>query len=297
MPRFGPVLTAMVTPFDDDGNVDLDGTATLAKWLVANGNDGLVVTGTTGEASTLTDEEQIDVWRAVRGAVDVPLIAGSGTNDTVHSCELTSRAADAGMDAVLLVTPYYNRPPQAGIEAHFRRVAAATDLPVMLYDIPIRTGRPIAPEVILRLVESVPNIWALKDALGDPSASARLIAAAPDGFELYSGDDAFTLPLLGAGAVGTISVAAHWAGNQVADFVGAFFKGDLERAREINATLIESYQFESGDLAPNPLPTKAMLRALGLPAGQCRLPMGDAPEGLEARALEVWRNLGNDAPA
>jgi len=294
MPRFGPVLTAMVTPMDADGNVDFEGVATLAKWLVANGNDGLVVTGTTGEASTLTDEEQVDVWRAVRDAVDVPLIAGSGTNDTAHAAHLTSQATEAGMNGVLIVTPYYNRPSQAGIEMHFRRVAAATELPVMLYDIPVRAGRKISNEVMWRLVEEVPNIWAVKDALGNPSESARLVAEAPDGFELYSGDDAFTLPLLAVGAVGVIGVATHWAAREMGDMIASFNKGDIERAREINARLIESYDFETGDANPNPLPAKAMLRTLGLPAGQCRLPMGDAPDGLEDRARDVWRNLGHD---
>jgi 4-hydroxy-tetrahydrodipicolinate synthase len=297
MPRFGPVLTAMITPFDAEGGVDFDGAARLAQWLLANGSDGLVLTGSTGEASTLTDEEQIELWRVVRAAVDAPLIAGSGSNDTAHAVHLTAAAGDTGMDAVLLVTPYYNRPSQAGIEEHFRRVAAATELPAMLYDIPIRAGRRISPEVIHRLVATVPNIWAVKDALGDPSASAHLVAEAPDGFELYSGDDVFTLPLLAIGAVGVISVAAHWAGRQMGEFIEAFFKGDVERAREVNATLLESYRFEGSGEAPNPVPTKAMLRVLGLPAGQCRAPMGDAPEGLEARAAEVWRNLGNDAPA
>ncbi len=295
MPRFGPVLTAMVTPMLDDGAVDFDGVATLANWLVERGNDALVVTGTTGESSTLTDEEQVAVWRAVRDAVDVPLIAGSGTNDTAHAAHLTGQAADAGMDAVLLVTPYYNRPSQVGLEHHFRHVAAATDLPVMLYDIPVRTGRKISNEVIWRLVEDVPNIWAVKDAAGNPVESARLIAEAPDDFELYSGDDALTLPLLAVGAVGVVGVATHWAAREVGEMVAAFTKGDVERARELNARLIESFDFETGDLTPNPLPTKAMLRALGLPAGQCRLPMGPAPDGLEARALEVWRNLGNEA--
>lgn len=295
MPRFGPVLTAMVTPMLDDGAVDFDGVATLASWLVERGNDALVVTGTTGESSTLTDEEQVAVWRAVRDAVDVPLIAGSGTNDTAHAAHLTGQAADAGMDAVLLVTPYYNRPSQVGLEHHFRHVAAATDLPVMLYDIPVRTGRKISNEVIWRLVEDVPNIWAVKDAAGNPVESARLIAEAPDDFELYSGDDALTLPLLAVGAVGVVGVATHWAAREVGEMIAAFTKGDVERARELNARLIESFDFETGDLTPNPLPTKAMLRALGLPAGQCRLPMGPAPDGLEARALEVWRNLGNEA--
>jgi 4-hydroxy-tetrahydrodipicolinate synthase len=294
MPRFGPVLTAMVTPMTDDGADDLDGAAELAAWLVAHGNDGLVVTGTTGEASMLTDDEQVAVWRAVRGAVDVPLIAGSGTNDTAHASHLTSLAAGAGMDAVLIVTPYYNRPSQAGIEAHFRQVAAATDLPVMLYDIPVRTGRKISNEVMWRLVDEVPNIWAVKDATGNPAESAKLIARAPDGFELYSGDDNFTLPLLAVGAVGVIGVATHWAGTQVGEMIAAFGKGDVARAIEINATLLESWDFETGDANPNPIPAKAMLRAIGLPAGQCRLPLGVAPDGLDARALEVWRNLGNE---
>jgi 4-hydroxy-tetrahydrodipicolinate synthase len=294
MSRFGPVLTAMVTPFDDAGAVDFDGVAELAKWLVANGNDGLVVTGTTGEASTLTDDEQVEVWRAVRAAVDVPLIAGSGTNDTRHAAELTSRAVEAGMNAVLIVTPYYNRPSQAGIEQHFRHVAAATDLPVVLYDIPVRTGRKISNEVIWRLLEDVPNICAVKDAAGNPAESARLIAEAPDGFELYSGDDALTLPLLAVGAVGVIGVATHWAAREMGEMIAAFQKGDVEHARTVNARLFESFDFETGDVTPNPLPAKAMLRALGLPVGQCRLPMGDAPDGLEDRARNVWRNLGHE---
>jgi len=284
----------MVTPMTDAGEVDLDGTAELAAWLVAHGNDALVVTGTTGEASMLTDEEQVAVWRTVRSAVDVPLIAGSGTNDTAHAAHLTAQAADAGMDAALIVTPYYNRPSQAGIEAHFRHVAAATELPVMLYDIPVRTGRKIANEVMWRLVDEVPNIWAVKDALGNPAESAKLIAHAPDGFELYSGDDAFTLPLLAVGAVGVIGVATHWAGRETGEMIAAFTKGETARATELNALLIESWEFETGDAAPNPIPAKAMLRALGLPAGQCRLPLGVAPDGLEQRALEVWRNLGNE---
>ena len=172
-------MTAMVTPFDDDGSLDHEGAARLARWLVEQGNDALVVTGTTGEASCLTDDEQVAIWRTVREAVDVPILAGSGTNDTRHACELTSRAAGAGIDAVLIVTPYYNRPSQAGIEGHFRTVAAATELPVVLYDIPVRTGRKISHEVILRLAAEVPNVVALKDAAGSPGDTARLIAAAP----------------------------------------------------------------------------------------------------------------------
>jgi 4-hydroxy-tetrahydrodipicolinate synthase len=296
MARFGQVLTAMVTPFDDQGEVDLEGAAELASWLVDRGNDGLVLTGSTGEGSTVTDEEQVELWRAVREAVDVPLVAGSGTNDTRHAAELTARASGAGMDGVLVVTPYYNRPSQAGIETHFRAVAAATELPVLLYDIPVRSGRRISQETVWRLAADVPNIVGVKDALGNPSESARLVAGAPEGFELYSGDDAFTLPLLAVGAVGVISVAGHWASREISEMITAFGKGDVDHARALNARLVESWDFESGDLTPNPLPTKALLRAIGLPAGQCRLPMGDAPEGLEERALQVWRNLGNREP-
>lgn len=291
MARFGPVLTAMVTPFDENGRVDLDGAAALASWLVEQGNDGLVLTGTTGEASTLTDEEQVEVWRVVRAAVDVPLIAGSGTNDTRHAAELTAQADAAGMDAVLVVTPYYNRPSQAGIEAHFRHVAGSTRLPVILYDIPVRTGRKISTELLLRLAREVPNIFGVKDAAGDPAESARLIAEAPPDFELYSGDDSLTLPLLSVGAVGVIGVCTHWAAREMGEMIAAYQKGDVEQAIERNARLIPSYDFESGEDSPNPVPTKAMLRALGQPAGECRFPMGPTPEGLEARALEVWNAL------
>ncbi len=292
MARFGAVLTAMVTPFDDEGAVDLDGAARLAAWLVAQGNDGLVVTGTTGEASVLTDEEQVEVWRAVRGAVDVPLVVGCGTNDTRHAAELTAQADAVGMDGVLLVTPYYNRPSQAGIDAHFRALAAATELPAVLYDIPVRTGRKIATDTILRLVTEVDNIVAVKDAAGSPAESARLVAEAPDGFELYSGDDSLTLPLLSIGAVGVIGVCTHWCAAEMGEMVAAFAKGDVERARDLNAGMLASFDFESGDANPNPIPAKAMLRVLGQPAGQCRLPMGPAPDGLEDRAREVLAGLG-----
>ena len=291
MSRFGSVITAMVTPFSADGELDHEGAAELARWLVAQGNDALVLSGTTGEAACLTDEEQIALWRSVRAAVDVPLIAGSGTNDTRHAAELTSAAADAGMDAVLIVTPYYNRPSQAGIEAHFRYVCAATELPVIVYDIPVRTGRKIGSDLILRMATEIPNVVGLKDAAGDPGATARLIADAPDGFEVFSGDDPLTLSLLAVGAVGVIGVATHWAAPVMAQMIQAFQAGDVVRAQQLNARMIESYEFETGDLNPNPVPTKAMLRAIGQPAGPCRPPMGFGPDDLEERALAVHRRL------
>jgi 4-hydroxy-tetrahydrodipicolinate synthase len=291
MARFGRVMTAMVTPFDERGALDLDAAATLADWLVDNGSDGLVLCGTTGESPVLTDSEEVALTRVVRSTVSVPILLGTGSNDTAYAVEATRRSAELGVDGVLLVTPYYNRPPQAGLEAHFRAIAAATDLPVVLYDIPVRTGRKIETDVILRLVREVPNVVGVKDAAGDPAESARLIAEAPGDFELYSGDDAMTLPLLAVGAVGVISVASHWVGRQLGEMLSAFEKGDVATAARINAGLIPSYDFESSLDAPNPIPTKAMLRVLGLPVGQCRLPMGPAPEGLEDRARAVLADL------
>ena len=291
MSRFGSVITAMVTPFTADGELDHEGAAELARWLVAQGNDALVLSGTTGEAACLTDEEQIALWHTVRAAVDVPLIAGSGTNDTRHAAELTGAAAGAGMDAVLIVTPYYNRPSQAGIEAHFQHVCAATELPVIVYDIPVRTGRKIGSDLILRMANEIPNVVGLKDAAGDPAATARLIADAPAGFEVFSGDDPLTLSLLAVGAVGVIGVATHWAAPVMVQMISAFQAGDIARAQQLNALMIESYDFETGDLNPNPVPTKAMLRAIGQPAGPCRPPMGFGPEDLEERALAVHRRL------
>lgn len=291
MARFGRVLTAMITPFDDDGRLDLDTAAQLAAWLVANGSDGLVLAGSTGEASVLPDEEDVELVMAVRDAVDVPILVGGATNDTAHSIELTERLSALGVDGILAVCPYYNRPSQAGIEAHYRAVAAATDLPVMIYDIPVRSGRKIATPTILSLAE-VPNIVALKDAAGSPAATAKVIADAPEGFEVYSGDDAMTLPLLAVGAVGVVGVATHWLGPVMAQMVDAFTSGDVDRARELNAAMQSSFAFETSDEAPNPVPAKAMMRALGFSVGQCRLPMGDAPAGLDDTARDLAASLG-----
>jgi len=289
--RFGAVVTAMVTPFDDLGGLDLDAAAALARWLADHGSDGLVVAGTTGEGSTLTDAEKLDLWRAVAAAVAIPVVANTGSNDTAHSVHLTRQAADCGAAGVLAVTPYYNRPSQAGLEGHFRAIAEATELPVMLYDIPFRSGRKISHDVMVRLARDVPNIAGVKDAAGDVAATARLVAAVPARFEVYSGNDDHTLALLALGAVGVVGVATHWVGLEMAELVVAAGKGDLAHAREINGRLLESFLFETGDATPNPIPAKAMMRTLGLAVGECRLPMGLAPAGLEDRAREVYANL------
>ena len=290
--RFGKVVTAMATPFDDDGGLDLDGAAELARWLVAHGTEGLVVAGTTGEAPTLSDDEKVELWRAVRAAVDVPLLAGTGSNDTRHTIGLSQRAAETGVDGLLVVSPYYNRPPQAGIEAHMRAVAAAVDLPIVMYDVPARTGRAIAADVIVRLATEVPGIVGLKDAGGDPGATARVVAASPDDFDVWSGDDALTLPLLAVGAVGVIGVATHWSGELHAEMIAAFAKGDLETAREINARLLDSFAFEVGPTWVQASAVKAALAVSGLPGGPCRLPLPPVSDEAMAEARRVIGALG-----
>lgn len=290
-PRFGRVVTAMVTPFDERGDLDLDAAAELAHWLVENGSDGLVLSGTTGESPTLTESEELVLFRTVREAVSVPVLAGAGSNATASAVEQTRRAAETGADGILSVVPYYNRPSQSGLEAHFRAVAAVTDLPVVIYDIPVRTGRKLDTATILNLAHDVENIVGLKDAAFNPTETARLIAGAPADFEVYSGDDPMTLPLLSVGAVGVISVASHWVGRQLGEMIDAFNKGDVDHARRINAGLIASYDYETGLDAPNPIPTKALLSVLGLKVGQCRAPLGPPPDDLADRARALLADL------
>ena len=295
-PRFGRVITAMVTPFDDAGALDLPAAVELARWLAEHGSDGLVLSGSTGESSVLTDEEKVELWRAVAEAVTIPVLAGTGSNDTEHSVKMTELAVLSGVDGVLVVTPYYNRPSQAGLYEHFRVVAeAAGDLPVVLYDIPVRSGRRIETATMLRLARDVRAIVALKDAAGDPPTTAHLAAQAPAGFEIYSGDDIMTLPLLSVGAIGVISVAAHWVGPQFRKVIDLFLAGDLAAAIAGNAELLDSFDFESSTEFPNPLPTKAILRALGLRVGQCRLPMGSSTPELDAQAAKVLAAVGPPA--
>lgn len=281
----------MVTPFSQDNALDVDASVALAKWLVEQGSEGLVITGTTGEGPAVTDEEDWELWRAIAEAVTVPVIAGTTTNDTAHSIHQTRKAEELGCDGILAVTPYYNRPSQAGIYAHFEAVASATSLPVVLYDIPIRTGRKIETSTMLQLAHQVPNIVAVKDAAGNPGETAKVIRDAPEGFEVYSGDDALTLPLLAVGAVGVISVAAHWTAPEQVAMMNAWDSGNASEARRINSLLLDSFDYETGDAAPNPVPTKAMLRTLGLNVGEPRLPMGPTPQGLEDTAREVYARL------
>lgn len=292
MGRFGTVITAMVTPFHPDGSLDAEGAGALARWLVDHGNDALVVAGTTGESPVLTDPERVELFRAVRAGVDVPLIAGSTTNDTAHSVEMTEAAAEVGMDAILAVVPYYNKPTQAGLDGHFRAIAEASPLPVMLYDNPGRTGRKLEITTTLRLAREVPTIVALKDAGGDIVQTAELLAAAPDGFNVYSGDEPLSLAFAAYGAVGVVGVSSHWTGVQQQEMFAAFAKGDVATAHETNARLLASYRYMNSDACVFTQAVKVAMGVLGVPAGECRLPLGPAPEGTDRDARRVLTDLG-----
>ena len=272
-PPFGRLLTAMVTPFKDDLSIDWAGVEKLANHLVETGHDGIVLNGTTGEAPTTSDEEKIEIIKVVKNAVAgrAKIIAGAGNNETTHSVDQAKMAAAAGVDGLLVVTPYYNKPPQAGIAAHFLAMAEATDVPVMLYDIPGRTGVAIEPDTIVKLAEH-PNIAALKDAKGDVASTSWVIKRS--GIPVYSGDDILNLPLLSVGAVGFVSVCGHTVGRQLREMIDAWFSGNSNRALEIHQQLLPVY---TGTFrTQGAILTKAALNMMSLPGGKVRLPLVDA---------------------
>ncbi len=292
MARFGPVLTAMVTPFDGDGKLDLAAAQDLAKYLVANGNDGVVVAGTTGESATISYEEQRDLFVAIREAIpDHSLVAGAGSNATAVAVKNTKTATEVGADAILAVAPYYNRPSQEGLYRHFVASAQATELPVMVYDVPGRTGRKIETATLLRLAE-VDNIVALKDASGDPAETASFLAQVDPSFEVYSGDDGLTLPLLSVGAVGVVGVVTHYAGREMASMISAFHEGKVAEATHWHRRMMPAFAHFGYDDAPSPVPTKAMMNHLGVSVGDCRLPMGPTPPDMDERCRQVLAALG-----
>ena len=274
---FGALLTAMVTPMTDDGAVDLDAAARLAVHLIDHGNDGLVINGTTGEAPTTSDREQADLVRAVVDAVGrrAVVLAGAGSNDTRHAVALARQAADAGADGVLAVTPYYSRPAQAGVVAHLTAVADAGDLPVMLYDVPARTGIGLTPDSLRRLAEH-PRITAVKDATGDTAAALRLIPET--GLAWYSGDDGMLLPFLSVGAVGLVSMAGHLVGDQLAQVISLTESGEPARAREVFRSVLPAVDLIAGS-GNGALRSKLSLTLLGLlPSAAVRLPQVPADE-------------------
>ena len=288
-PPFGRLLTAMVTPFKDDLSIDWAGVEKIAAHLVSTGHDGIVVNGTTGEAPTTSDDEKIEIIKVVRNAVSgrAKVIAGAGNNETTHSVEQAEMAAKAGADGLLVVTPYYNKPPQAGIEAHFRAMADATDVPVMLYDIPGRTGMQIEPDTIVKLAAH-PNIVALKDAKGDVASTSWVIKRC--GIQVYSGDDILNLPLLSVGAVGFVSVCGHTVGADLRAMLDAWFSGNSEKALEIHQKLLPVY---TGTFrTQGAILTKAALSMMGLPGGKVRLPLVDATESQVSQLREDLRAGG-----
>jgi 4-hydroxy-tetrahydrodipicolinate synthase len=273
---FGRMLTAMVTPMTSSGAVDYEGAARLAEYLVTDmRNDGLVISGTTGESPTTSDEEKARLLTTVLEAVGdrAIVVAGVGTNDTAHSCELARAAEEAGAHGLLVVTPYYNKPPQSGLVAHFRAVADATGLPNLLYDIPGRTGTPIAPETLIQLAEH-PRIVAVKDAKGDFGAGSKVMLATSLAF--YSGDDMVNLPWLSVGAAGFVSVVGHVVGDRLHDMIDAYLAGRVTEALAIHRELLPVYtgMFRTQGV----IMTKAALGLLGLPGGSLRLPLPDATE-------------------
>ena len=289
--RFGSVVTAMVTPFREDHAVDLDRAQELAQWLVANGSDAIVVAGSTGESPTLTQREKGDLFSAVATAVrgQGKMIAGVGTYSTAETLELTHAAAEAGADGLLVVTPYYNKPPQRGLTAHFTSVADATELPVMLYNIPGRTATRIEHDTLLELAQH-PNIVAVKDSTGDFQAVSRLIAEAPDGFQVYSGDDWATFGYMCLGAVGVVSVASHLVGQQIHQMVDLIVTGDIPAARKIHEALTPL--FNALFVTSNPIPVKAALQMLGRDCGGTRLPLVAATPGEQTRVRTALEDAG-----
>jgi len=270
---FGRLITAMVTPFAKDGSIDWDGVATLATHLADHGHDAIAVNGTTGEAPTTKSSEKLEIIKVVKSTVGsrVKVLSGAGDNETSYTVEQAKRSADAGADGLLIVTPYYNKPPQAGIEAHFKAVASSTDLPIMMYDIPGRTGVEIESDTIVRLFE-LPNIVALKDAKGNLAATSDVIARC--GIPVYSGDDILNLPFLSIGAVGFVSVCGHTVGNELRAMLDAWFAGDTARALEIHQKLIPV--FKGTFKTQGAILTKAAMNLMGLPGGTTRLPLVDA---------------------
>ena len=263
----------MITPFAKDGSIDWDGVAKLATHLADHGHDAIAVNGTTGEAPTTKSSEKIEIIKVVKSTVGsrVKVLSGAGDNETSYTVEQAKRSADAGADGLLIVTPYYNKPPQAGIEAHFKAVASATDLPIMMYDIPGRTGVEIESDTIVRLFE-LPNIVALKDAKGNLAATSDVIARC--GIPVYSGDDILNLPFLSIGAVGFVSVCGHTVGSELKEMLDAWFVGDTARALEIHQKLIPV--FKGTFKTQGAILTKAAMNLMGLPGGTTRLPLVDA---------------------
>lgn len=290
MARFGRLVTAMVTPFNDQREIDYGKTERLIDHLLATGSEGIVVSGTTGESPTLTRTEKLELFRHVvayaKGRCHI--IAGTGSNDTAASIEFTQAVKEIGVDAVMLVAPYYSKTSQEGLYEHFKAIAASTDLPVMLYNVPGRTAVNMTAETTLRLAQ-LPNVVCIKEASGNLGQMAKIIEHAPEGFELYSGDDGLTLPVLAIGGVGVISVASHVVGTQMQNMINAFFAGDYAQAASLHRKLLPV--FEGLFAYPSPTPVKAALNKLGVDVGGVRLPLVELNEKEKAFVHSLLEQL------
>ncbi|MEW9108647.1 4-hydroxy-tetrahydrodipicolinate synthase [Cytobacillus gottheilii] len=286
MIQFGRVSTAMVTPFDSKGHVDFIKTTQLVNHLIEHGTDSLVIAGTTGESPTLTKEEKLALFQHVVKVVDkrVPVIAGTGSNNTYESIDLTKKAEKIGVDAVMIVAPYYNKPNQEGLYQHFKAVAESTALPVMVYNIPGRSVVNMTPETIIRL-SKIPNITAVKEASGNLNAMTEIIAGTADDFSLYSGDDGITLPVLAIGGAGVVSVASHILGDEMQEMVHAFLNNENAKAAKIHQKLLPV--MEGLFAAPSPAPVKTALQMRGLDVGSVRLPMVPLTQEERAKLAEL----------
>lgn len=292
MTNFGNVLTAMVTPFKADLSVDYAMAEKLAVHLANNGSDGLVLHGTTGESPTLTHEEEFELYRVVKKALagtNCKIIAGTGSNSTATTINSTKKAEKIGVDGAMLVAPYYNKPPQEGFYQHFKTVAENTGLPIILYNIPGRTGKNVETDIVARLAE-IKNIVAVKEASGNLDQVAAVRKATPKDFLIYSGDDNLTLPVIERGGVGVISVASHLAGKEIKQMVSLALEGKMDEAKAINNRLMPL--FEAIFVTSNPIPVKAALGMIGFPVGGVRLPLIDANDKEKAVVEKALKDLG-----
>ncbi len=282
--KSGQVITAMITPMEQDGKVSYEQAIRLAKRLAENGSDGVVLSGTTGESPTLSFDEKVRLFASITDAVggDLEIIAGTGSYNTAESIALTQAAESAGVDAIMLVTPYYNRPSQEGLFQHFKTIAENCSLPIMLYNVPGRTGVNLLPETVSRLAE-IDNIVAIKEASGDLNQVSQLRSLVPDDFLIYSGDDSLTLPILAVGGDGVVSVASHLVGRQLKDMVTAFLAGKVKEALQLHLQLLPIMRVLF--ITTNPVPVKRALEFVGFDSGPLRQPLVDLTEA-EARKIK-----------
>ena len=290
MKNFGRVLTAMITPFNEDYSVNYTAAAELAKYLVAHGNDGLVVAGSTGESATLSADEKLRLFSTVLEAVGdrATVIAGTGSNDTLASIRLTQEAEKLGVHGAMLVGPYYNKPPQEGFYQHFKMIAEQTELPLIVYNVPGRTASNILPPTIARLSE-IPNIVAVKEASGSLDQVSEIVRTARPGFQVYSGDDALTLPVLAVGGCGIISVAGDAVAERMQEMIGAYLAGDVKKAQTIHLELMPFFKVIF--VTTNPIPIKTAVNLMGLTGGNFRPPMVPPTAAETEQLRNVMRNL------